>query len=102
MIDFIAHVSAEIPVGTDHDEVEYQEIEFSIGLECTHNSYPGSFSPIDGGSPPEAAEYEPVEIVRDDTDEVLTWGEFVALVGDQRAIKMLEDAFVKADESGEF
>jgi hypothetical protein len=86
---------------TVYHECEDAELIFEIGFECTHRSFPGSFNPIDGGDPPEGAEFEYTYIMF--AGAYLTWGEFVEGVGGEaQADALFEEALTQAIESGEF
>lgn len=108
-IDYTSEQGIEI-IGADGVETI-----FEINLHCTANSTPGRFSPIDGGYPPEGAEFEfvsvslPVKRVnrREGQSEyeapiTFTYAQFVALVGEDNATDMIDRAEDDAAESGQF
>ena len=86
------------------------EAAFTIGLDCTSRSYPGSR--ID---PPEGAEFD-ISYVSLDVAKVnprkgdpkfekpldLTISQFMALVGEEISNQLCDDAIQEAHESGRF
>lgn len=100
--DYEAVVSIELPVAT---EDEYEEVEFTIGLECTEPYRPGYFDPRWGGEPPSGPEFDMTFITREVPDGKpldLTWEQFEAMVGEEQADKLFEDACIQAAENGDF
>jgi hypothetical protein len=104
--DFEAKVYAEINAALLWpDDNETVEVEFTIGLECTVPYQPSYFNPIYGGEPASGPEFEFTYISYETPEGKsvnLTWLEWEALVGEDGARKLWEDAWVQAVESGEF
>ena len=91
----------------------YQETEFVIGLTCSASSCPGNYNNIDGGWPPEYAEFElatiTVTVPSVNSKEpgqtatlTLTYAQLAALVGQEAADVMIDTATEEAVESGDF
>lgn len=108
--DYTSTQSVEVLSGDS-----YNETVFTIGLKCTAPYFPGSFDPYHGGEPPSGPEFEMttiyVMVLRVnrrmdqsvyDTPLELNWNQFVALVGEETAEKLFNDACIDAAENGGF
>lgn len=108
--DYVSHQSAEVLCSdTSH------EVEFEISLTCTAPYFPGSFDPYHGGEPPSGPEFEIDTIAvlvprvnRKPDQELyenalaLTWSQFAAIMGEDGANKLFDDACTDAAENGDF
>ncbi len=109
--DYTSHQSAEVISG----DVSSHEVEFEIGLTCTAPYYPGHFDPRFGGEPPSGPEFDMTTIAvlvprvnrksgqgpyEDALD--ITWSQFAAIVGEEGAEKLFNDACTDAAENGDF
>lgn len=108
--DFESKQSVEILWGD-----EATETIFEIGLKCMAASHPGNFNPIDGGEPPSGPEFDvttiTVSVPRVNRDRrggdflpplVLTYEQFLAIVGEDIGERMIAEAVFDAAEKGDF
>lgn len=108
--DYVSHQSAETVSGDNS-----HEIEFEISLVCTAPYDPGFFDPRFGGEPPSGPEFDIDTIavlvprVNQKPDQgpyenalALTWSQFAAIVGEEGASKLFDDACLDAAENGDF
>lgn len=92
------------------------ELEMTFEMRCTVGSFSGCFNPMTGyGEPPSGPEFE-VESVTIQVPKVnykgevtgyadpltLTWEQFTAIVGNDIADELFEDACEQAADSGDF
>lgn len=108
--DYVSYQSAEIVL-----KDSAHEIEFEISLICTAPYHPGYFDPRFGGEPPSGPEFEIDTIAfliprvnRKPDQELyenalaLTWSQFAAIMGEDGANKLFDDARTDAAENGDF
>lgn len=97
----------EITIRMDDGE-EFQK-GFTMELECTEKSRPGSFNPYDGGHPPEGPEFdfkwmhtEKQPVGNWTEEEHWSWGVALGFFGEKRMEAIFDDACEEAMDTGDF
>ncbi len=83
----------------------YNETEVIIELNCSARSIPASYSPVDGGDPGSAAEFEIAGIhiqLADNKIVAIELSVFEAFMGEEIAKQILDNAYQDAEENGDF